>query len=149
LCNLRKHIIGDLERTIRYVFMWKIARVIIIYVRLACVEYVLVTFFSRKRKKLCVFAFRCIDRKERVFFTYIQTQKSQHRAEQLNPLDLNRGGDQSTDADRSRGCPRVSLVTDRVGETGRVRGYNDKDNHIAKLPNPPCREHDQRRSPLA
>jgi hypothetical protein len=76
-------------------------------------------------------------------------RRTNHRAEQLNPLDLNRGGDQSTDVDRSRGCPRASLVTDRAGDTGCVGGCSVKDNCIAKLPNPPRREHDQRRSPFA
>jgi hypothetical protein len=80
---------------------------------------------------------------KREFFTYVQAQKSQHCAKKLNPLDLNRCGDQSTDADRSRGCPRASLVMGCVRETGRVRGCSVKDYRIAKLSNPPRREDDQ------
>jgi hypothetical protein len=93
-------------------------------------------FFYENAKS---FAFRCIDRKERVF-TYVLAQKSQHHAEQINPIDLNRGGDQSTNVDHSSGCPRANLVTDR----GRVRGCGVKYYRNAKLPNPPCGEHDQR-----
>jgi hypothetical protein len=93
------------------------------------------SFFHENAKS---FAFRCIDRKERVF-TYVLAQKSQHHAEQLNPIDLNCGWDQSTNADHSCRCPRASLVTDR----GRVRGCGIKDYRNAKLSNPPRREHDQ------
>jgi hypothetical protein len=115
----------------------------IIFFRLSLV-FPRTSFFAKTQKALRFDALI-----EKRVFTYLQAQKSQHRAEQLNPLDLTCGGDQSTDADRSRGCPRASLVTDRVGEIGRVRGCSVKDHRIAKLPNPPCRKHNQRRSPLA
>jgi hypothetical protein len=101
-------------------------------------------FFCENAKS---FAFRCIDGKESLF-THVQARTSQHCIIQLNPLDLSHVWGQGTYANRSHKCSRSGFRSNCVTETGCVWWRGVENSRVAMLPDPPCCEHDQRRSPF-